>query len=101
MSPGGRVERRGIPLHEDVGLTQAATAHTRAVKDEDVLERADLENSVAANGGRPEIAPEVPVAPGEVAILEAAAPLQDHDPIALLRQSHGGDAAAEARADDD
>ena len=76
-------------------------ADPRAVQHEDVPEGADLEDAVTTEARRPEVAGQLPGAAGEVVVGKAPPALQHRDPVALLRQPHGGDAAAEAGTDDD
>jgi hypothetical protein len=100
--PPGRLSEGGVVrLHQDVSVAQAPAADARAVEHDDVPERADLEDAPAADARRPEIAPEVPGRRCEILVPEPPPPLEDEHAVALLGQSHGRHAAAEAGADHD
>src|SRR5579859_5732818 len=88
-------------LHQDIGVAQAAAAHTAAMQSEDVAEWADLQDAEAAERWRPEVFADLPVGAGEIARGVAFAALERKHAVAFLREPQGGDAAAEAGANDD
>ena len=71
------------------------------MKDHRAFENADLQNAMRAEGGEPEIFPELPVGFGEIFIVVAFAFFENENGVAFFGESHGGDASPEARADDD
>ena len=60
-----------------VGITEAATAHTRAMQNHHALEDADLQDPIRADGWHPNISPILPVAFCEVSVIKAPAFFKD------------------------
>ncbi len=95
------------PLEEDVGrdierigVIEAPAADPGAGQDEDPVQQAQAPGAVEAERGKPKELAQVPIAAGEFVGVPALAGFDDADRVALLGQPHGGDAAAEARPDD-
>src|SRR3990172_9472984 len=101
MAPTLRFEQSLIRLDQDVGIDQAASPPPAPVQHQEITEDAELQDPEAASSRQPKVLPDVPVRGREVAIEEPAAALKHQYAVALLRKSHGGDAAAEPGSDDD
>ncbi len=86
---------------ERVRVAEAAAADAGAAEHGHVLEDRDAEEALHAEPRQPEVAAQIPVGSGEVAVREPSPALQHADAIALLAQTQRRDAAAEARPDDE
>src|SRR5699024_7056513 len=95
------LEERGPRLVEGVRVVERAAAHTRAGQDHDVPEQVHALEPEQSQLGRPDVPVQPPRGPGEILVLEAAARLDNGDPVALLRQAARGAAATERGSDDD
>ncbi len=100
VSPAGRVEQFVVRFHEHAGVNQAATTDAAAVQYHHVVEQRELLDTETAQGGGPEIGADVPVGWGEIGVPVAFAAFQHQYVVAFFGQAHGGNAAAEAGADD-
>ena len=77
-----------------------AAADTRAGEDQHVVEVLDPLDAVQLRRREPQEVRQVPLRLRDVLVLPAPAGFHDADPVALLRGTQRGDAAAEPRADD-
>jgi hypothetical protein len=93
------VERVERPV-QGVGVDQRAAAHPRTGEHQHVAEQVDPLDAEGAQRGGPEERAHLHRVLGELVVGEAPAGLQDGDRVTLLDQPQGGDAAAEAGADD-
>ena len=92
-APGRAVER--------VRVAERAAADSATRDDGDVPEDRQPEDPAQPELRRAEVAPQVPGRARHVGVGEAAPALDHADAVALLGQPQRGDAAAEARADDE
>ncbi len=86
---------------EGVGVVEGAAADARACQDHDIPEQMDALDAEHAELRRPQVVLQVPGVLGQGLAGEAAAGLQDADPVALLGEAEGGDRASEPRTHDD
>ncbi len=101
VRPLRRVEellRRDV---EGVRVYVRTAAHARPTQDQDIVEVLDPLNPVELRRWEPQELRQIPLRLRDVLVLPAPAGLHDADPVALLRRPQGGNAPAEARADDD
>ncbi len=55
---------------EHIGITEASTAHARAVQNHHTFENGDLQNAMRTDGGHPNIFPKLPVGFCEVTVIK-------------------------------
>ncbi len=67
-----------------VGITETASAHTCAVQDHHTFEDADLQNTMRAQSGKPNIFPILPIGFGEIFIFESFTFFKNKNRVALL-----------------
>ncbi len=96
-----RIGEEGVVrLEENRGVPQGAAPDPGEGEDERLAEKVDALDAAHPQRRHPQEPSQVPVAVGVVVRPEASPRLEDPDPVALLRQAEGGDAAAEPAADD-
>ena len=93
------VEAPARPV-ERVRVAERAAADPGAAHDRDVLEQRQPEDPAQPEPRRPEVAAHVPGGRRHLVVGEPAAALEHANRVALLAQAQRGDAATEARADD-
>ena len=93
------VEERIRRYIKRVGVVQRSTADAGTGQDHAVLQQVDALDAVAAQLGRPQKLAQVPGGLGEVLVGKAPAGLEHADPVPLFGQPQRGDAAPEARPD--
>ena len=86
---------------ERVRVDQRAAADPGAAQHHGVGQQVDALDAVEPEAGRVEEATHAPRGLGEVVVVEAAAGLEDADPVALLGEPERRDRPAEPGADDD
>lgn len=86
---------------QGVGVVEGAAAHSGAGQHHHLAEQVHPLDAEQSERGGPQVVLDVPGVLGQGRGGEAAARLEDADPVPLLAQPQGRDRAAEARADDE
>lgn len=98
IAPRRRIEQLIARFQEDVAVPQTAAADAAAVENQHAVEERHFQDAETAQRGQPQILPDDPVATREILVAVALAALQHEHAVALFRQTHRGNAAAESGA---